>query len=235
VRIVVIDDDQRLLDALVTTFKFRWPDSEVLTATSGDSGLDLIVGNGAAAAHAPTDLVVLDLGLPDRTGFDVLIDIRRTSDVPVVLLTAAKEEVDHVRGLSLGADDYLTKPFSGMTLLAHINAVLKRARPFGDFFGQASLAAGRLRLDASFRDLIGPAGRVRLTPVEFRLASHLMQNAGHVVYQSALIRRVWGDEEAATPHDLRMFVARLRAKLAAAGAPRAIVTERGIGYMIVPL
>jgi DNA-binding response OmpR family regulator len=234
-RIVVIDDDQRLLDVLVTTFQFRWPEAEVLTAASGDAGLELVVGGTVATSHAPVDIVVLDVGLPDRSGFDVLVDIRRTSDVPVVLLTAAKDEVDHVRGLELGADDYLTKPFSGMTLLAHVKAVLKRARLLSELQGGASISAGQLRLDESYRDLIGPDGRVQLTPIEFRLISYLMLNAGHIVYQSALIRRVWGNEDAATPHDLRMYVARLRAKLTAAGAPRAIVTERGIGYRVVPL
>ena len=95
------------------------------------------------------------------------------------------------------------------------------------------LSSGQIRLDESHRDLIGPAGTAQLTPIEFRLIYFLMVNAGHVVYTSALIRRVWGDADAATPHDVRVFIAKLRVKLAQVGAPRAIVTERGVGYRLV--
>jgi two-component system KDP operon response regulator KdpE len=232
-RIVLIDDDQRLLDALVTAFKFCWPGAEVLTATDGETGLDLMSPEGESSAECPADIVVLDVGLPDRSGFAVLADIRRMSDVPVVLLTAAKEEADQVRGLEMGADDYVTKPFNTMMLLAHVKAVLRRARPLSHSSGLV-LSAGQVHLDVAQRDLIGPGGRVHLTPIEFRVVSHLMLNVGHVVYQSALIRRVWGDDDLARSHDLRMFIAKLRTKLAVAGAPRAIVTERGVGYSIVP-
>jgi two-component system response regulator VicR len=226
VRIVLIDDDQRLLDVLCTIFRFRWPEADILTATDGETGLWL------ALEHS-TDLVVLDISLPDRSGFDVLTDIRRSSDVPVVLLTAAKDETDHVRGLELGADDYLNKPFGNMALLAHVKAVLRRAQPLAERSSQAEYASGRLRVDELRRELIGPDGRVRLTPIEFRLLFYLMRNADHVVSRAALIRRVWGDEEAATAHDLNVFIARLRAKLAQAGGGQAIVTERGIGYSVV--
>jgi two-component system, OmpR family, response regulator VicR len=227
VKIVLIDDEQRLLDALVTTFRFRWPEADILTATDGETGLWL------ALEHSP-DLVILDVGLPDRSGFDVLADIRRTSDVPVIVLTAAKDETDHVRGLELGADDYLNKPFGNMALLAHIKAVLRRAQPLAEPSSRAQLVVGRLRVDEPRREVIGPGGRVRLTPIEFRLFYYLMRNTGHMVSRSALIRRVWGSEEGATDHDLSVFIARLRAKLALAGDPQAIVTEPGLGYRVVP-
>jgi two-component system KDP operon response regulator KdpE len=226
VRIVLIDDEQRLLDVLTTIFRFRWPDADIVTASDGETGLWL-------ALEQSTDLVILDVGLPDRSGFDVLADIRRSSDVPVVLLTAAKEETDHVRGLELGADDYLNKPFGNMALLAHVKAVLRRAQPLSERSSQAEYANGRVRVDELRRELIGPHGRVRLTAIEFRLLFYLMRNADHVVSRAALIRRVWGDEEAATPHDLNVFIARLRVKLAQAGGGQAIVTERGIGYSVV--
>jgi DNA-binding response OmpR family regulator len=227
VKIVLIDDEQRLLDALVTTFRFRWPEADILTAIDGETGLWL-------ALESSPDVVILDVGLPDRSGFDVLADIRRVSDVPVVLLTAAKDETDQVRGLELGGDDYLNKPFGSMALLAHIAAVLRRAHSLAEPSRRAELVVRRLRLDEPRREVIGPGGRIRLTPIEFRLLYYLMHNAGHVVSRSALIRRVWGNEEGATHHDLSVFIARLRAKLALAGEPQAIVTEPGLGYRVVP-
>jgi len=120
--ILLVDDEQRLLDALQSAFAFHWPDTEILTAADGDTALRLFF------ARQP-DVVVLDVRLPDCSGFEVLREIRRTSDVPVLLLTAARDEMDHVRGLRLGADNYLTKPIGAMALLAHVDAVLRRSRP----------------------------------------------------------------------------------------------------------
>jgi DNA-binding response OmpR family regulator len=226
VKVVLIDDEQRLLDALVTTFRFRWPEADILTAIDGETGLWL-------ALESSPDVVVLDVALPDRSGFDVLADIRRASDVPVVVLTAAKDETDQVRGLELGADDYLNKPFGSMAFLAHIAAVLRRAQSLSEPSRRAELVVRGLRLDEPRRELTGPGGRVRLTRIEFRLLYCLMRNAGHVVSRSALIRRVWGGDEGATQHDLSVFIARLRAKLALAGDAQAIVTEPGFGYCFV--
>jgi DNA-binding response OmpR family regulator len=226
VNILLIDDEQRLLDALAVAFRFRWPDADILTATDAETGL------GLALARAP-DLVVLDVGLPDRSGFDVLADLRRASDVPVIMLTAARDEMDHVRGLELGADDYLAKPVGSMALLAHIRAVLRRAQPLADPGQTAGLTVGDLRLHELRREVMVSGQRVRLTALEFRLLHCLMRNAGHVVNRSTLIRRVWGDEDGATDHDLSVVVGRVRAKIASAGAPQAILTERGIGYRVV--
>jgi DNA-binding response OmpR family regulator len=226
-RIVLVDDDQRLLDALCTAFRFRWPEAEVLTATDAEAGLWL------ALNRAP-DAVVLDVGLPDRNGFDVLVDIRRVSNVPVILLTAARDEMDHVRGLELGADDYLIKPIGHLPLLAHIRAVLRRAQPLADSDGLADVTIGPLRIDVCRRELVGEAASVRLTPIEFKLLSHLARNSGHVVSRSALRRRVWGDADNTTDHELSVFVGRVRSKIARAGGPAAIITEHGLGYRFAP-
>jgi len=222
---VLIDDEQRLLDALETAFRFRWPEADVLTARNAGSGLALIV-------EQRPDAVVLDVGLPDRSGLDLLTDLRRISDVPVIMLTAARDEMDHVRGLDLGADDYLTKPFGAMALLAHIQAVIRRGRPLADKSRLTDVTVGRFTLDGQGREAVGSAGRVRLTPTEFKLLFFLMSNAGHVVGRSTLIRRVWGDADGATEHDLRVFVGRVRAKIARVGDPPTILTEHGIGYRI---
>jgi DNA-binding response OmpR family regulator len=222
-RVVLVDDEQPLLDALQTAFHFRWPEAEVLTAKNAKNGLALIVDQRP-------DAVVLDVGLPDRSGLDLLADLRRTSDVPVIMLTAARDEMDQVRGLDLGADDYLTKPFGAMALLAHIQAVIRRGR--ADKSRRTDASVGRFTLDGPGREAVGSAGRVRLTPTEFKLLYFLMSNAGHVVGRSTLIRRVWGHPDGATEHDLRVFVGRVRAKIAQAGDPPTILTEHGIGYRI---
>jgi DNA-binding response OmpR family regulator len=224
-KILLVEDDRQLVDALLTAFRFRWPEAELFTAGDAETGLWL------ALKRAP-DAVVLDLGLPDRSGFDVLVDIRRVSDVPVILLTAARGEMDHVRGLELGADDYLVKPFGHMPLLAHIKAVLRRAQPLADSDEPVPLSVGRLRLDKQQREVVGSVARIRLTPIEFKLLYYLMRNAGRVVSRSMLIRRVWGDADSVTDHDLTVFVSRLKSKLAAAGDAPPILAEHGIGYRI---
>jgi two-component system KDP operon response regulator KdpE len=225
VRIVLIEDQERLLDVLAMVVRFRWPDADILTATEGETGLWL-------ALEGSTDLVVLDVGLPDRNGFDVLAEIRRTSDVPVILLTGSKDETDQVRGLDLGADAYLTKPVGNMALLAHINAVLRRVQPTTGR-SLAEYVGGSLRVDQARRELIGTDGRVRLTPIESRLLSCLNRNSGAVVSRPTLIRRGWGHEDAVSPHDLNVFMARLRVKLVQVGGGHEIVTERGVGYRVV--
>jgi DNA-binding response OmpR family regulator len=226
VKILLIDDEQRLLDALAIALQFHWPSAEVLTANSAEVGLSLALQDG-------TDIIILDVGLRDGSGLDVLARIRESSDVPVILLTGASGEMDRVRGLELGADDYLVKPFGSMGLIAHIKAVLRRAKPLSDANGSGELAVGRLRLHEQRREVVTSGRRIQLTPTEFRLLYHLMRNAGHVVSRYALIRRVWGGDDAATDHDLTVFVARLRAKITPIGEPPAIVAERGVGYRIV--
>jgi DNA-binding response OmpR family regulator len=219
-KILIIDDEQRLLDALTTALHFHWPSATVLTATDAEHGLGL-------ALEAAPDVVILDVRLPDRTGLEVLSRIRESSDVPVILLTALADELDHVHGLELGADDYLIKPFGATALLAHIQAVLRRAR------GMHEPGSGKVRLDAQRRELLVAGQRVRLSSVEFRLLAYLLRQSGHAVGRSELIRWVWGDEDAASDHDLSVFIARLRARLASAEEAPLIITERGIGYRVV--
>ena len=175
---------------------------------------------------------VLDVGLPDRSGLDVLADIRRSSDVPVILLTAAREEVDHVRGPGAGS-----RRLPRQTIRQHGFAVPRqggaaRSQPLRGSDGLAELAAGGLRLHEPSRQIVGSSCRVQLTPIEFRLLYYLMRNAGHVVSRATLIRRVWGTENGATDHDLSVFVARVRAKIATAGEKTAIRAEHGLGYRL---
>lgn len=220
--VLLVDDEQRLLDALQAAFAFHWPETEILTAADADTALTLFF------ARQP-DVVVLDVMLPDRSGFDVLREIRRSSEVPVLLLTAARDEMDHVRGLRLGADDYLTKPVGAMALLAHVDAILRRSRPLAD---SADRVVGELRLHRQRRQVVVGGRTVALTPIEYRLLDQFMSNPDQLLTRSMLIRRVWGTEEGATDHDLRVFIARLRAKIQPPGSPRYIETERDVGYRL---
>ncbi len=222
-RILVIDDepDVRLADSLTITL--QEPGWEVLTAANGEDGLGLL-----ETAHP--DAVLLDLQMPDVDGFEVLRRIRLFSDVPVVILTVRDDELDKVRGLQLGADDYVVKPFGRLELLARIRSVLRRAGGHAAA-DEAPFAVGDLRIDwASHQVLLGGAA-VRLTSTEYRLLELLARNAGRIVESGVLLARVWGPDYEGDTDYLKAYVHRLRAKLEEdPGDPRYLRTERGTGY-----
>lgn len=227
-KILVVDDDPQIRDVLAVGLTFAWSDATVLPAGDGTSALHLF------DAHDP-DVVLLDVGLPDRTGFDVLQAIRRVADVPVLLLSARGEEVDQVRGLELGADDYIVKPFGHLALLARIRAVMRRselpppARALPDF------EAGEVSIDFQERQVRLAGEPLPLTPIEYRLLYTLARAAGRTMPHQALVERVWGPDFPATTANLKVLVSRLRAKLERPGGPRYIETERGLGYRFVRL
>ena len=227
-KILVVDDDPQLLDALTVGFQLQWQDAEVVGARDGEQGVQ------AFYDHSP-DVVVLDLGLPHKSGFDVLKEIRRISDVPVVILTARDEETDEVRGLELGADDYVTKPFSHMKLVARIKAVLRRAELPPPVDAAPDFTASDLTINFQANQVTLRGQPVKLTPVEYKLLFHLARNAGRLLPHQTLIDRIWGEDYGATAEHLRVFISRLRAKLEPDGdeGPRYIETERGLGYRFV--
>jgi DNA-binding response OmpR family regulator len=203
-------------------------------------GYDVIaVGDGAAAlerveATAP-DLVLLDVMMPKMDGFAVLERLREFTGVPAIILTARGQDQDKVRGLDLGADDYLTKPFSVDELLARVRAVLRRSSFAGeDGAGmQARKGVGELAVDHAQHRVTLSGREVPLTPIEYRLLAYLAQNAGRVVTQDLLIEHVWGPEYAGESHMLQVNVNRLRRKLEADPAhPRHVRTKVGIGYLL---
>jgi two-component system, OmpR family, KDP operon response regulator KdpE len=226
VKILIVDDDARLLDALNVGFQFQWQDCEVIAASDGAKGLQ------AFYEHEP-DVVVLDVGMPVLDGFQVLEDIRRVSDVPVLILTARGEETDQVRGLELGADDYVVKPFGHLALMARIKAILRRAEMPPPVRVAPDFQAGDLAIDFQSHRVSVTGEEVKLTPVEYKLLYHLARNAGHVLPHHMLLDRVWGDEHDATASHLKVFVSRLRSKIERSGGPQYIETERGLGYRFV--
>jgi len=171
--------------------------------------------------------------MPRMNGFDVLKAIRQVSDVPVIMLTARDEDVDQVRGLELGADDYIGKPFSHLALMARIKAALRRAELPAPVQAVPDFAAGELAIHFQNQEVTVRGEAVKLTPVEYKLLYHLVRNAGHLLPHEALLDRVWGSNYEASPEYLKVFVSRLRAKLRRPGSPEYIETERGRGYRFV--
>jgi DNA-binding response OmpR family regulator len=225
---LVVDDDRVLADVLA--FTLRREGFEVVVAYDGEAALD-------CWADQLPDLVVLDVNMPRLDGFTVCRRIRAQADTPIILLTVRGEEDDIVRGLGLGADDYITKPFSPRQLVARAHAVLRRA---GKATAPAIRQAGELALDPSRRELrIGEGQAISLTPLESRLLDYLMLNAGHVLTAEAIITHVWG-AEGGDRDMLRQLVHRLRQKIAQAwststgemGSDTAarIETVPGLGY-----
>lgn len=223
-KILVVDDDPVLAD--LVAFTLRREQFQVVQASDGEAAL-------ARWAKERPDLVVLDVNLPKLDGFAVCRAIRAEADTPVILLTVRAEDDDIVRGLGLGADDYMIKPFSPRQLVARVQAVLRRA---GKAAGPAVRQVGALTLDPERREArFGAAPPVALTPLEARLLDYLMLNAGHVLPVETLIDHVWGP--AGGDRDmLRQLVRRLRGKLVAVRAADAdgdadlIETVAGLGY-----
>jgi DNA-binding response OmpR family regulator len=230
---LIVDDDRVLADVLA--FTLRREGFQIVLAYDGEAALK-------CWAEEQPDLIVLDVNMPRLDGFAVCQRIREQADTPIILLTVRGEEDDIVHGLKLGADDYITKPFSPRQLVARAHAVLRRA---GRSALPAVRQAGDLTLDPSRRELrIGEGDPVFLTPLESRLLDYLMLNAGHVLTAEAIITHVWG-AEGGDRDMLRQLVHRLRGKIAEActtgpgesdAAPPAYVeTVPGLGYgLVVP-
>jgi two-component system KDP operon response regulator KdpE len=178
------------------------------------------------------DLILLDLGLPDRDGLSVIRQVRREASTPILVLSARGDERDRVTALEQGADDYLTKPFGLAELRARIAALLRRAAgPLADAGGL--LSVGSVNLDIARREVRVGDQLVELTPREYELLKVLLGRAGSVVTRGRLLRAVWGAAYSEESHYLHVYVSRLRRKLAAAGAPDLIVAEPGVGYRVL--
>ena len=217
-KILVVDDEQSILD-LVTAY-LRREGYEVQTAVDGHGGLQ------AARAFKP-DLIVLDIMLPGMDGLEVLAHLRRESDVYVIMLTARSEEIDKIVGLSVGADDYLTKPFSPRELVARVKAALRRLR---DGVGPAEgtiLSFSHLRIDPGQRKVWVDGDPVDLTPIEFDLLKALAEHRGRVLSREQLLQQVWGYDFYGEERVVDVHIGHIRQKL---GDERFVVTVRGVGY-----
>ena len=220
-KILLVEDGPQVVESITLAFQLQWSDAEVITAMEG-------AGAAALVETESPDLVLLDIGLPDIDGFQVL---REFSAVPVLMLTARDEVMDKVKGLELGADDYLTKPFDHLELLARIHALLRRLDMPAPRSRIPSLSAGDLELDFSSQEARFKGVRMALTPTEYKLLYHLARNAGRVLTHETLLSRVWGREYNDELDYLRVYIRRLRHKMEDDPThPKYIATERGIGY-----
>lgn len=225
--ILTADDDPQLLRLVTRNLEFE--DYAVLTARDGKQALDLIL------QHTP-DAVLLDVMMPRMDGFTVCQRVREFSAVPIILVTARGKDQDKVRGLDMGADDYLTKPFNVDELLARVRAVLRRAQftvNEPDQMVQTLLTIGELTIDSA-QHLVKMKGQeVGTTPIEYRLLSYLAQNVGRVLTQDLLLEHVWGTDYIGESHMLQVNINRLRRKLESDPThPHFILTKVGIGYFL---
>ncbi len=218
----MVEDDEEIKEVISLAFEINWPELKLISTRLGKKGVEL------AAGESP-DLVILDLGLPDTSGFDVLREIRAFSNVPILILTVRGEVEDIVRGLEAGADDYMTKPFRQVELLSRMRALTRRARPTGG----ETLAYGELSVDPSTGELCHGRTRTTLTRIEGEVLSHLMKGAGQVSTYSALTEAIWGMGYQEDTEALRVYIGRLRQKIEAdPEQPQIILASPGIGYSL---
>ncbi len=225
-KVLVVDDEPDVIEVVNLCFGLRWPDADVTAAGDGEQVLKAIEQN-------PPDLILLDINLPGMDGFQTCQEVRRISDVPIVMLSARDGEVDKVRGLEMGADDYITKPFSHLELLARVRAVLRRYQSQSPALGEV-FESGDLVVDYASRQVSVQGQHVRLTPTEYSLLFHLTRNAGRVLPHHTLLAKVWGREYTDEIDYLKVYIRRLRQKLE--GGTQTIgqiISERGVGYKFV--
>jgi len=224
-RILVVDDERRMVGFI--RLNLEQDGFEVIEAYNGTEALERL-------RDSLPDLTLLDVMMPDIDGFEVLRMIREISQVPVIMLTAKGEEDDKVKGLELGADDYVTKPFSPRELVSRVKAVLRRGSTFEEEDEGVIEIDDRLKIDFVRREVWVDDELVKLRPTEYRLLYHLVQNAGWVLTHDQILTKVWGYEYRDEPHYVRLYINYLRKKIEEDPSdPKYILTERGVGYRFV--
>jgi two-component system KDP operon response regulator KdpE len=224
-KVLVIDDDPEIVEVVSLTFEMRWPDSIIVSAPDGDSGIEMV------DTESPS-LVILDVGLPDTDGYSVCQEIRRFSDVPIIMLTVRNKEADIVKGLQVGADDYVAKPFRPIEFMARAQSVLRRSQTGPYASGEEKpFQHDRLLVDYTRHEVFLEGKQIKLTPTEYQLLYHLAKNAGKVMTHRTLLGRVWGREYLDETNYLKVHIKHLRQKLEDDPAdPSYILTERTVGY-----
>jgi DNA-binding response OmpR family regulator len=221
--ILIVEDDSNISDITATAFEIRWPEAKIIRTASGIAAIAIV-------QEQNPDLVILDLGLPDKDGFEVLKEIRSFSTVPIIIVTVRDDESDIVKGLERGADDYIVKPFRQLVLMAHAQAILRRAH-------QSTTACqesyGPFRFGQSIHVLFIGKREVRLTTTEGIIMSYFVRNAEKVIPVADLAQTVWGINYPGSEEALRVYVRRLRKKIEVdPDNPQYIVTHPGFGYSL---
>lgn len=224
-RILVVDDEKGLVK--IIRLNLEQDGFDVIEAFNGSQAMEKL-------RTTLPDLVLLDVMMPDTDGFTVLKMIRQIGNIPVIMLTAKGEEDDKIKGLELGADDYVTKPFSPRELTSRIRAVLRRGDFSRDEESGKIVVDDRLTIDFDRHEVWVEGELAQLRPTEYRLLYHLVQNAGWVLTHDQILNKVWGYEYENEPHYVRLYINYLRKKLEVDPAdPQYILTERGVGYRFV--
>ena len=222
-KVLIIEDDRRMVEIISLIFHIRWPDAILISTHLGEQGIEMV------EKEAP-NIVILDLGLPDINGFEVLKSIRLFSSVPIIILTVRGDETDIVMGLELGADEYMVKPFRQSEFLARVKAILRRINLMDDM---EPVVVGPLYLRPSMSKLIYGNKAISITRTECIIIYHLMRNVGTVVTYSKLSEIMWGDDYLGATESLRVHIHRLRQKIEKDIAnPQIIHTKIGIGYYL---
>jgi len=224
-KVLIVDDEPRMIRFIRLNLEHDGYD--VIEANDGQSALDELRDD-------LPDLILLDVMMPGLDGFETLEMMRDVSSVPVIMLTAKGDVEDRVRGLELGADDYISKPFSPAELSSRVKAVLRRTEMPGETLHEPIEVDERLKIDFDRREIWVEGDLVKLRPTEYRLLYHLVKNAGWVVPHEQLLAKVWGYEYRDETHYLRLYINYLRQKLEEDPSnPRYILTERGVGYRFI--
>lgn len=224
---MVIDDSPEIIEVVSLCFQLRWGGANVISAATGAKGVELV------EAENP-DVVILDIGLPDMDGFEVLRELRRFSQVPVIMLTVRGEDTDVAKGLELGADDYITKPFSHIELVARVQAVLRRVQGLSVTSEEHPFVSDKLSVDFASNEVRVDGKPIRLTSTESKLLYLLIRNEGRLLSHENLLTRIWGETYVDARDLLRVHIQHLRQKLGdSVELPSIIVTEHGMGYKFV--
>ncbi|MDD5095189.1 MAG: response regulator transcription factor [Dehalococcoidia bacterium] len=223
---IIIEDDEEVIEAISLCFELRQPDISVICARRGLEGVHLV------EKESP-DIVILDIGLPDIDGFEVCRLIRLFSSVPIIMLTARSKGFDEVKGLEMGADDYVTKPFRHAELMARVRATLRRSTMPKHEEVDKQLTIGNLTINMATHEVSINREEVKLTPTEYRLLHLLAKNQGQAVTNRVIMEKIWGSEYKDADDYLKVYIKRLRTKLGDNPLePRLILPERASGYKL---
>lgn len=223
-KILHVEDDSGIVEYVRLAFKVGWPLAQVISTPLGEEAIKFV-------ERESLDTVLLDLGLPDIDGIDVLKQIRMFSMIPIIIMTVRADEADIVRGLESGADEYVVKPFGQMELLAKVKSVMRRLRPMD---GECISVCGPFRFAYSMRKVCYCENEIYLTATEGIILHTLAENAGKTVSHSVLACAVWGEDYPGAVDSLKVYIRRLRLKLEKdPGKPKLIISKPGVGYFLV--
>ncbi|MFA5760612.1 MAG: response regulator transcription factor [Dehalococcoidales bacterium] len=221
-KVLIIEDDENIVESLALSLRMRWPDVVVSSTGMGEEGLQLV-------EKFTPDIVILDLGLPDINGFEVLRQVRLFSDVPIIILSVLGDEDDIVRGLEMDADDYIVKPFKKMEFLARVKSLVRRKNVPVDL---TVYERGNYKVFLSLHHLYYKDNKVTLTKSECLIFYKLIQNANSVVTYSGIARELWGDDYPGSIEAIRVYVQRLRKKIETVTGNNAVIeTKSNVGYI----